>query len=323
MVSIGDVDRFLRERLIGQFGVVEPILDYIEVGLAGLHPRTRPVVSALLVGPPASGKTLFARLLAEALHGDPDKVLVVDCGSYQSEHEKARLLGAPPGYIGHRETNPVITQTKLHSQTSQRCRLSIVLLDEFEKAHRDLQNLLLGVLEDGIMYLGDGTNVKFGDSIVLFTSNVGSASLERESKRPFGFGGVAGGDPYTLSRLEPHMRRSFTPEFRSRLDVVSVFRHLTGAERRRIVRLELRKLQRHLTYRQACTNLQWSKAVEDWVATKAGSDARSIRRVIFSDLMVHIARLTSVCAGSTIRLSVRGGDISITKAARRVEKAVA
>ncbi len=154
---------------------------------AGLAPEGRPVGVFLLLGPTGTGKTKTVEALAEVLHGSEKNVLKVDCGEFQMEHEVAKLIGAPPGYLGHRETQPMLTQQKLNAVTSEKCAISLVLFDEIEKAAPSMTRLLLGVLDKGILRLGDNSTVNFEKSLVFLTSNLGAREMLREINPEFGF----------------------------------------------------------------------------------------------------------------------------------------
>src|SRR5271163_4506836 len=139
----------LAAKLIGQPGAIQTIVQYVQIHQASLAPEGRPIGVFLLLGPTGTGKTKTVEALAEVLHGNPRKLLRVDCGEFQMEHEVAKLIGAPPGYLGHRETQPMLTQQKLSSVTSEGSNLSLVLFDEIEKAAPSMTRLLLGVLDKG------------------------------------------------------------------------------------------------------------------------------------------------------------------------------
>src|SRR4051794_18692479 len=152
---VEDLTAVLSQKVVGQPGATKTIVPYIQMFQAGLAPEGRPVGVFLLLGPTGTGKTRTVEALAEVLHGSIKNVLKIDCGEYQMEHEVAKLIGAPPGYLGHRETQPVLSQQRLASVTSDKCALSLVLFDEIEKAAPSLTRLLLGVLDKGILRLGD------------------------------------------------------------------------------------------------------------------------------------------------------------------------
>src|ERR1700676_760101 len=144
----------------------------------------------LLLGPTGTGKTRTVEALAEVLHGSHKHLLKVDCGEFQMEHEVAKLIGAPPGYLGHRETQPLLTQQKLGAVTSEGCNLSLVLFDEIEKAAPSMTRLLLGVLDKAILRLGDNSTVNLEKSLVFLTSNLGAREMLREISPEFGFQSV-------------------------------------------------------------------------------------------------------------------------------------
>src|SRR6185436_9549937 len=150
-------------------------------------PEGRPVGVFLLLGPTGTGKTRTVEALAEALHGSERNVLRIDCGEYQLEHEVAKLVGAPPGYLGHRETQPAVSQQKLSAVTSEASNLSLVLFDEIEKAAPSMTRLLLGVLDKAMLRLGDNTSVNFERSLIFMTSNLGAESMRNLTIPNFGF----------------------------------------------------------------------------------------------------------------------------------------
>src|ERR1700729_1763672 len=177
----------LSQKVVGQPAATRVIVPYIQMYQAGLAPEGRPVGVFLLLGPTGTGKTKTVEALAEVLHGTEKNVLRIDCGEFQMEHEVAKLIGAPPGYLGHRETQPMLSQQKLASVTSDKCGLSLVLFDEIEKAAPSLTRLLLGVLDRGVLRLGDNSVVNFEKSLVFLTSNLGAKEMMREITPDFGF----------------------------------------------------------------------------------------------------------------------------------------
>src|SRR6202166_1546200 len=182
-----DLTAILSAKVVGQPNVINVIVPYIEMFQAGLAPENRPVGVFLLLGPTGTGKTRTVEALAEALHGSSRNVLKIDCGEFQMEHEVAKLIGAPPGYLGHRETQPMLSQQKLASVTSDQCGLSLVLFDEIEKAAPSLTRLLLGVLDKGILRLGDNSSVNFEKCLIFLTSNLGAREMMKEINPDFGF----------------------------------------------------------------------------------------------------------------------------------------
>src|SRR5580692_6232861 len=182
-----DLSSILSSKVVGQPNVINLIVPYIQMFQAGLAPENRPVGVFLLLGPTGTGKTRTVEALAEALHGSSKNLLKVDCGEFQMEHEVAKLIGAPPGYLGHRETQPMLTQQKLNAVTSEKCELSLVLFDEIEKAAPSMTRLLLGVLDKGVLRLGDNSTVNFEKSLIFLTSNLGAREMMKEINPDFGF----------------------------------------------------------------------------------------------------------------------------------------
>jgi ATP-dependent Clp protease ATP-binding subunit ClpA len=221
----------LSERVIGQPAALEAIVPYVQVYEAGLAPEGRPAGVFLLLGPTGTGKTKTVEALAEVLHGSEKNVLRIDCGEFQMEHEVAKLIGAPPGYLGHRETQPMLTQQKLSMVSSERSSLSLVLFDEVEKAAPSLTRLLLGILDKAILHLGDNTTVCFERSLIFLTSNLGGRGMMKEIRPDFGF---EAGAPRTRRDLGRKLesigvaaaRRKFSPEFLNRVDRIVTYRPL-------------------------------------------------------------------------------------------------
>src|SRR6266436_5310035 len=191
--SVQNLEADLKAKLFGQNSVVETIVPFVQMFNAGLSPEGRPVGVFLLLGPTGTGKTKTVEALAEVIHGSEKNLLKVDCGEFQMEHEVAKLIGAPPGYLGHRETQPMLTQQKLNAVTSEKCNLSLVLFDEIEKAAPSMTRLLLGVLDKATLRLGDNSTVNFEKSLVFLTSNLGAREMLKEINPDFGFQSATGG----------------------------------------------------------------------------------------------------------------------------------
>src|SRR2546427_370978 len=167
-----DLVTLLSQKLVGQSAATKAIVPYVYMYQSGLAPEGRPAGVFLLLGPTGTGKTKTVEAIAELLHGNEKKILKIDCGEFQMEHETAKLVGAPPGYLGLRETTPLLTQQQLMEVTSRECDLALVLFDEIEKAAQSITKLLLGILDKGILRLGDNTSVNFEKSLIFFTSNL-------------------------------------------------------------------------------------------------------------------------------------------------------
>ena len=230
---IEDLTSVLSQKVVGQPAATRVIVPYIQMFQAGLAPEGRPVGVFLLLGPTGTGKTKTVEALAEVLHGSEKNVLKVDCGEFQMEHEVAKLIGAPPGYLGHRETQPMLTQQKLNAVTSEKCNLSLVLFDEIEKAAPSMTRLLLGVLDKGVLRLGDNSTVNFEKSLVFLTSNLGAREMMREINPEFGFQSVKSSERSDLtSKLQNialvAVRKRFSPEFVNRIDCIITYQPLTA-----------------------------------------------------------------------------------------------
>src|SRR6267154_2478432 len=249
--KVEDLAAQLSQRVVGQPAASDIVIPYIQMFQAGLAPEGRPVGVFLLLGPTGTGKTKTVEALAEVLHGSEKNLLKVDCGEFQMEHEVAKLIGAPPGYLGHRETQPVLTQQKLNSVTSEKSALSIVLFDEIEKAAPSMTRLLLGVLDKATLRLGDNTAVNFEKSLVFLTSNLGAREMMREINPEFGFQSVKGNVRTDLSsKLENialvAVRKRFSPEFVNRIDCIITYRPLTSESLSAILDKHITDLQVHV-----------------------------------------------------------------------------
>lgn len=246
-----DLVRLLSRKVVGQPAAMQYIVPYVQMYRAGLNPPDRPAGIFLLLGPTGTGKTRTVEALAEVLHGTPKHVLKIDCGEYQSDHEVAKLIGAPPGYLGHRETKPMLTAERLAAATSPSSDLALVLFDEIEKAAPSLTVLLLGIMDKGTLRLGDNTPVAFEKTLIFLTSNLGAREMLREVSPDIGFQGTAPREPGEVAgRLESiglaAVRRRFSPEFVNRIDVVITYQPLEPEALAEIVDHHIVELQQHV-----------------------------------------------------------------------------
>src|SRR5439155_12976752 len=249
-----DLVERLSQKVVGQPSAINMIVPYVEMFQAGLAPEGRPVGVFLLLGPTGTGKTKTVEALADVLHGSEKNVLKVDCGEFQMEHEVAKLIGAPPGYLGHRETQPMLTQQKLNAVTSEKCNLSLVLFDEIEKAAPSMTRLLLGVLDKGLLRLGDNSTVNFEKSLVFLTSNLGAREMMREINPEFGFQSSKTGERSDVTgKLQSialgAVRKRFSPEFVNRLDAIITYQPLTLESFSAILDQHIVDLQKHVNTR--------------------------------------------------------------------------
>jgi ATP-dependent Clp protease ATP-binding subunit ClpA/CheY-like chemotaxis protein len=251
---VEDLTAVLSQKVVGQPAATKVIVPYVQMYQAGLAPEGRPVGVFLLLGPTGTGKTKTVEALAEVLHGSEKNVLKVDCGEFQMEHEVAKLIGAPPGYLGHRETQPMLTQQKLNAVTSEKCSLSLVLFDEIEKAAPSMTRLLLGVLDKALLRLGDNSTVNFEKSLVFLTSHLGAREMMREINPAFGFQSVKPAERADLtSKLQNialvAVRKRFSPEFVNRIDCIITYQPLTPESLSAILDKQIADLQNHVNTR--------------------------------------------------------------------------
>src|SRR3989454_8598158 len=183
----GKLDSNLRKRIVGQEDAIQQIADVYQTYLGGMSSLGRPIGNFLFLGPTGSGKTRLVEATAESLVGDARAVVKIDCAEFQHSHEIAKLIGSPPGYLGHRETHPLLSQEVLNQYHTERMKLSFVLFDEIEKASDALWNLLLGVLDKATLTLGDNRRVDFSRTLIFMTSNLGAAEMGSMLRPNLGF----------------------------------------------------------------------------------------------------------------------------------------
>src|SRR5580658_5952195 len=183
-----DLQAGLRRRIIGQDEAIEQIVNIYQTFLAGMNSPGRPIGNFLFLGPTGTGKTRLVEALAESMVGDPGAVIKIDCAEFQHSHEIAKLIGSPPGYLGHRETHPLLSQEVLNQYHTDTMKLSFVLFDEIEKASDALWTLLLGVLDKATLTLGDNRKVDFSRAMIFMTSNLGAAEMSAMVNPKLGFG---------------------------------------------------------------------------------------------------------------------------------------
>ena len=249
-----DLETRLRQLVIGQDDAITEIAEAYQAFLTGMSAAGRPVGNFLFLGPTGSGKTRVVEATAEALRKDPHGIVKIDCAEFQHSHEIAKLIGSPPGYLGHRETHPLLNQESLNRQHTEELKLSFVLFDEIEKASDSLWNLLLGILDKATLTLGDNRRVDFSQSMIFMTSNLGAAEMTALAEPRLGFHVACSGDGASKANLNGKItttgiaaaRRRFTPEFMNRLDHIVVFRSLGTPELRRIIDIELDIVQQRI-----------------------------------------------------------------------------
>lgn len=257
------------------------------------------------MGPTGTGKTRTAETLSELLHGTDKNVLRIDCGEFQMEHEVAKLIGAPPGYLGHRETHPLLSQVKVNSGASDQSPYSIILFDEIEKASASLWRILLGVLDKATLRLGDNTSVDFQKTIIFMSSNLGAKEMGEIFTGGFGFTKISSA-PLTVNTFtDSHfalmqkiglgaLSRKFPPEFPNRVDEIITYRPLTEENLQKITRIELNKIQSHISDKLSTKafTLTYTAETIDFITSKGTSvqyGARELKRVVNRYLMNPLA----------------------------------
>ena len=294
----------LRSKIIGQDPAIRQIVSVYQSFLAGMNSPNRPVANFLFLGPTGTGKTRLVEATAESLLGNARAVVKIDCAEFQHSHEISKLIGSPPGYLGHRETHPMLSQESLDRYQTENVKLSFVLFDEIEKASDALWNLLLGVLDKATLTLGDNREVDFSRCIIFMTSNLGAAEMASFSRPPMGFTppwNSAGEIPATRAKRIASAgieatRRKFTPEFLNRVDKIVVFQPLDETELRKILDLELTVLNQRFdnsSYRTPFV-LTVTDAAKRYLL-REGTDvrygARPLKRAIERSLVHPISNL--------------------------------
>jgi len=314
----------LSELLVGQPEAIETIVPYVQMYQAGLSPEGRPVGVVLLLGPTGTGKTRTVEALAEVLHGSSKNLLKVDCGEFQMEHEVAKLIGAPPGYLGHRETQPMLTQARVNAVASEDSEISLILFDEIEKAAPSMTRLLLGILDKATLRLGDNSSVNFERSLIFLTSNLGAKSIQRANKPDFGFEAMLPLKPFEdRAKLQSigmaAVRHKFSPEFVNRIDSVITYKPLDRAACEVILDQILANFARLIhnrlgmrAFRLQCTVAGRSQLLD--LGTSLEYGARELKRTVQRNFIQPVAALVAqgqVPPGTSVILDAKGGEFNI------------
>ena len=299
-----EFDAALRRRIVGQDAAVEKVVEIYQMFLAGLNPPGRPVGNLLFLGPTGTGKTRVVEAMAEVLFGDARACIKIDCAEFQHSHEIAKLIGSPPGYLGHRETHPLLTQEALNQWHTEKLKLSILLFDEIEKASDALWQLLLGILDKATLTLGDNRRVDLSSCIIVLTSNLGGAELMALSE-----GGGLGfhpEKPVVNDNFDKKIgdtalaacKRKFQPEFMNRIDKTVVFNTLRPEHLQEILEIELGQVQTRILFAVGgqqftfkCTDKAKSILLTEGTDPKYG--ARHLKRAIERNLVFPLANLVA------------------------------
>lgn len=304
LTSTSDLLNYFSQKIVGQPSTAERIIPFIQTYRAGLTPENRPIGVFLLLGPTGTGKTRTIEVLAEALHGNAQKYLRIDCGEFQLDHEVAKLIGSPPGYLGHRETVPVLSKQKLAESITPDCDISLVLFDEIEKAAPSLARLLLGLLDKGRLTLGDNTTVHFDKSLIFLTSNLGAREMMREMAPSFGFEAAVDIDrsKELAGKLESialtSVRKMFSPEFVNRIDAVLTYQPLTAGAIEKILDHQIEELQEHVNGRlgRQGFSIEITESGRGFLLSRGVSlqyGARELKRTVYRHLTQPLATMVA------------------------------
>jgi len=309
----------LHKRIVGQDDAISQIVNIYQTYLAGMNSPGRPVGNFLFLGPTGSGKTRLVEAAAESLVGDARALIKIDCAEFQHSHEISKLIGSPPGYLGHRETHPLFSQEVLNQYHTEKTKLSFVLFDEIEKASDALWNLLLGILDKATLTLGDNRRVDFSCTLIFMTSNLGASEMSSILRPNVGFAASEIERRHDNGELDERTtfkisatgidaaRRKFSPEFMNRIDKVVVFKPLGQTELQKILELELSILQQHIFNLSTATQFVFSltetaKAHLLREGTDMKYGARHLKRAIDRALVHPISNLIAT-------QQVGGGDL--------------
>ncbi|MGY1634892.1 ATP-dependent Clp protease ATP-binding subunit, partial [Geodermatophilus sp. SYSU D01186] len=303
------LEQHLHERVVGQEDAVRVVAEAVRRSRVGLGDPDRPIGSFLFLGPTGVGKTELARALAEALFGDEDRMIRLDMSEFQERHTVSRLVGSPPGYVGYEDAGQL-------TEAVRRRPYSVVLFDEIEKAHPDVFNTLLQVLDDGRLTDSQGRTVDFRNTVLIMTSNLGSELIQgRNAPLGFGAGDGASSDAGLRDRLMRRLRESFRPEFLNRIDEIVVFQQLHHTQLERITDLLLDETRRRL--RAQGIEVEFTPEAVGWLAERGFEPqfgARPLRRAIQRELDNRLSRLMldgRVRSGQRVRVVVRDGDLEL------------
>ncbi len=317
----------LAARVVGQERAVHQLSRIYQTFLAGLNDPNRPIGTMLFLGPTGCGKTRVVEAAAEVLFADPNAVIKIDCAEFQHSHEIAKLIGSPPGYLGHRDTTPLLSQENLKRFYTQETQLSLVLFDEIEKASDALWNLLLGILDKGTLTLGDNRHVDFSRTIVVMTSNLGAREMSTLISGGIGFSTPRNAKAPLEADIDQKIyrtaleaaRRKFSPEFMNRIDKAVVFRSLTQDHLRKILDLEIAAVQERIK-RSARTQFRFEcsdEALEMILAegTDYNYGARHLKRAVERFVVFPLSNLLAteqLCAYDHVTVGVDSNSGKLT-----------
>jgi ATP-dependent Clp protease ATP-binding subunit ClpA len=318
--EVVDFERQLLARIVGQDRAVRRIVNMYQIYLAGMAMPGRPIGNLLFLGPTGSGKTRVVEASAEILFGNPRAFIKIDCAEFQHSHEIAKLIGSPPGYLGHRETPPLLTQEAIDQHQTDRVQMSFLLFDEIEKANDALWQLLLGILDKATLTLGDNRKVDLSRCVIFLTSNLGAVEMTEMLQGGIGFTSGVKKDETNLANIDRKMyhtalevaKRKFSPEFMNRIDKVVVFRTLNQQDLRQILDIELNDVQNRIMSSQSdkqfifrCTAEAKEFLLQEGTDLKYG--ARHLKRAIERHLVYPLSNLIAtgqIGLGDAIKIDV-------------------
>jgi ATP-dependent Clp protease ATP-binding subunit ClpC len=307
MARLLDLEQHLHERVVGQDQAVELVAEAVRRSRVGLGDPSRPIGSFLFLGPTGVGKTELARALATALFGDENRLVRLDMSEFQERHTVSRLVGSPPGYVGYEDAGQL-------TEAVRRRPYSVILLDEIEKAHPDVFNTLLQVLDDGRLTDSQGRTVDFKNTVLIMTSNLGSELIVGR-RQPLGFGSSSRAqDDGLRDQLMRRLRDSFRPEFLNRIDEIVIFGQLDTEQLRQITDLLLEETRRRM--RAQDIDVEFTPEAVDWLAERGHEPefgARPLRRVIQREVDNPMSRLLldgGLQRGQRVRVTVRDGALN-------------
>ncbi len=322
-----DFEERLGARIVGQERAVRRMSGLYQIFLAGMNPPNRPIGTMLFLGPTGSGKTRVIEAAAEVLFSDPNGVVKIDCAEFQHSHEIAKLIGSPPGYLGHRETSPMLTQENLDRTHTEDLKLTLVLFDEIEKASDALWQLLLGILDKATLTLGDNRRVDFSKCMVIMTSNLGAREMSELISGGIGFAPGKGVknphdtevDQKIYRTAVEAARRKFSPEFMNRIDKVVVFRSLKEHHLRAILDLELQSVQDRIMLSAGtkfvfqCSDEAKDMLLREGIDYKYG--ARHLKRAIERFLVYPLSNLVAtgqIGLGDLVQVGLNKSENKLT-----------
>ncbi len=297
-----DFEGGLRRKIVGQSEAVHAVVDLYQVFRAGLNASGKPAGNLLFLGPTGTGKTRVVEATAEVLFGDPHAVIKVDCAEFQHSHEIAKIIGSPPGYLGHRETHPLITQEELAKHHTKEHKISFLLFDEIEKASDALWHLLLGMLDKATLTLGDNRRVDLSQTMIFMTSNLGGTKIT-ELMAGGGIGFASDAPANSRHKLNRKIgetaanaaKRKFAPEFMNRIDKVVVFHPLCAEELEQILEIELEMVKQRILANDRENFLLRTTPSAGRFLLREGTDmkygARHLKRAIERHVVYPLANL--------------------------------